>query len=123
MCLRRTAAGTARTSFARLCGQPLGPADYLRLSHAFQTLILENVPKMGKDMRNEAKRFVTLIDALYETRTKLIISAEVEPAELYVDGSGAFEFERTASRLIEMRSHAYLGERRIMAKSEPDQQG
>lgn len=123
MCLRRTAAGTARTSFTRLCGQPLGPADYLRLSHAFQTLILEDVPKMGKDMRNEAKRFVTLIDALYETRTKLIMSAEVEPAELYVDGSGAFEFERTASRLIEMRSHAYLGERRIMAKSEPDPQG
>ena len=112
--LRRTAAGTARTSFTRLCADTLGAADYLRLSHAFQTLILENVPQMGPENRNEAKRFVTLIDALYETRTKLVMSAEVEPSELYVDGTGAFEFERTASRLIEMRSEAYLGERRIM---------
>ncbi len=112
--LRRTAAGTARTSFTRLCADTLGAADYLRLSHAFQTLILENVPQMGPENRNEAKRFVTLIDALYETRTKLVMSAAVEPSELYVDGTGAFEFERTASRLIEMRSEAYLGERRIM---------
>lgn len=119
MCINRAAAGTARASFQRLCGEPLGPADYLRLAQAFQTLILENVPKMGKDMRNEAKRFVTLIDALYETRTKLIMSAEVEPADLYRDGTGAFEFERTASRLIEMRSTDYLGERRIMTNAEP----
>ncbi|MEP1230326.1 MAG: cell division protein ZapE [Litorimonas sp.] len=112
--LERTAAGTARTSFDRLCGEPLGAADYLRLSQAFQTLVLENVPQMGPENRNEAKRFVTLIDALYETRTKLIMSAAVEPHELYVDGTGAFEFERTASRLIEMRSHDYLSERRIM---------
>ncbi len=112
--LRRTAAGTARASFTRLCADTLGAADYLRLSHAFQTLILENVPQMGPENRNEAKRFVTLIDALYETRTKLVMSAAVEPSELYKDGTGAFEFERTASRLIEMRSEAYLGERRIM---------
>ncbi|MEP6344025.1 MAG: cell division protein ZapE [Maricaulaceae bacterium] len=117
MCLEQTAAGTARVEFQRLCGEPLGPADYLRLSQAFQTIILENVPKMDKSMRNEAKRFVTLIDALYETRTKLIMSAEVEPTELYVDGTGAFEFERTASRLIEMRSHDYLAERRIWGTS------
>jgi len=77
--LRRTAAGTARASFDRLCKQPLGAADYLRLSQAFQTLILENVPQMGPESRNEAKRFVTLIDALYETRTKLVMSAAVEP--------------------------------------------
>ena len=64
--------------------------------------------------RNEAKRFVTLIDALYETRTKLIMSAEVQPHDLYKDGDGSFEFERTASRLIEMRSTEYLGERRIL---------
>ena len=114
--LRRTAAGTARTSFQRLCGEALGAADYLRLSHAFQTLILENVPQMGREMRNEAKRFVTLIDALYETRTKLIVSAEVEPEALYIDGDGSFEFERTASRLIEMRSEDYLGARRIMGE-------
>ncbi len=113
MCIRRAAAGTARASFQRLCGEALGAADYLRLAQAFQTIILENVPQMGPDMRNEAKRFVTLIDALYETRTKLIMSAAVEPQDLYVDGTGAFEFERTASRLIEMRSRDYLAERRI----------
>ena len=112
--LRRTAAGTARTSFARLCDNNLGPADYLRLAHAFQTLILENVPQLGPHNRNEAKRFVTLIDALYETRTKLVMSAEVEPSDLYIEGDGVFEFERTASRLIEMRSHDYLAERRVM---------
>ena len=118
MTLEHTAAGTARASFQRLCGEPLGPADYLRLSHAFQTIILENVPQMNRDMSNEAKRFVTLIDALYETRTKLIMSAAVEPADLYVDGKGAFEFERTASRLIEMRSLDYLAERRILGQSD-----
>ncbi len=115
--LRRTAAGVARASFDRLCNNNLGPADYLRLSHAFQTLILENVPQLGPHNRNEAKRFVTLIDALYETRTKLVMSAAVEPAELYVKGDGVFEFERTASRLIEMRSHDYLAERRIMGET------
>ena len=112
--LKQTAAGVARTSFKRLCDNALGSADYLRLSHAFQTLILENVPKLGPHNRNEAKRFVTLIDALYETRTKLVMSAEVEPSELYIEGDGVFEFERTASRLIEMRSAEYLGERRMM---------
>jgi cell division protein ZapE len=117
--LRRTAAGTARASFDRLCNNNLGAADYLRLSHAFQTLILENVPKMGPESRNQAKRFVTLIDALYETRTKLIMSAETDPEDLYPKGDGAFEFERTISRLIEMRSHDYLAERRVMGTSEP----
>ena len=112
--LKQTAAGVARTNFARLCDNNLGAADYLRLSHAFQTVILENVPQLGPHNRNEAKRFVTLIDALYETRTKLVMSAEVEPSELYLKGDGVFEFERTASRLIEMRSAEYLGERRIM---------
>lgn len=112
--LQRTAAGTARASFDRLCNSALGAADYLRLAHAFQTLILENVPQMGPENRNEAKRFVTLIDALYETRTKLVMSAAVEPEQLYKDGTGAFEFERTVSRLMEMRSHDYLAERRKM---------
>lgn len=110
--LRRTAAGVARASFKRLCETPLGAADYLRLSKAFQTLILENVPQMARESRNEAKRFVTLIDALYETRTKLIMSAETEPDKLYVDGDGSFEFERTASRLYEMQGEEYLGLRR-----------
>ena len=112
--LKQTAAGTARASFNRLCANALGAADYLRLSHAFQTLILENVPQLGPHNRNEAKRFVTLIDALYETRTKLVMSAEVEPDALYLKGDGVFEFERTASRLMEMRSTEYLGERRKM---------
>ena len=110
--LENTAAGTARTTFQRLCGAPLGPADYLKLAHSFQTLILENVPVMDRDMKNEAKRFVTLIDALYETRTKLVMSAAAQPAELYKQGDGAFEFERTVSRLMEMRSENYLGARR-----------
>jgi len=118
--LKQTAAGTARTNFARLCATALGPADYLRLAHAFQTLILENVPQLGPHNRNEAKRFVTLIDALYETRTKLIMSAEVEPHELYLKGDGVFEFERTASRLIEMRSHGYLAERRKLENRSKD---
>lgn len=112
--LARTAAGTVWAAFDRLCGQPLGAADYLHLAQNFQTVILENVPQMGPDMRNEAKRFVTLIDALYETRTKLVMSAEAEPHELYIDGTGAFEFERTASRLIEMRSRDYLGAERLV---------
>ena len=115
--LKRTAAGTARAQFSRLCDNTLGAADYLRLAHAFQTLILENVPQMGPESRNQAKRFVTLIDALYETRTKLIMSAEVEPKDLYQDGDGSFEFERTVSRLIEMRSHDYLAKRRKMGEA------
>ena len=110
--LRRTAAGVARTTFRRLCEEPLGAADYLGLAQSFQTLILEGVPRLGRADRNAAKRFVTLVDALYETRTKLVMSAEVAPAELYTDGDGAFEFERTVSRLMEMRSNDYLAERR-----------
>ena len=116
--LENTAAGTARTTFDRLCGRPLGAADYLKLASSFQTLILERVPIMGRDMRNEAKRFVTLVDALYETRTKLIMSAAAEPDELYQKGDGAFEFARTASRLIEMRSQEYLGSRREFGGSQ-----
>lgn len=112
--LPHTAAGTARTNFACLCDNNLGAADYLRLAHAFQTLILENVPQMGPESRNQAKRFVTLIDALYETRTKLVMSAQTEPLDLYPSGDGSFEFARTASRLIEMRSQGYLSERRVM---------
>ena len=80
-------------------------------------MILEDVPQLGPHNRNEAKRFVTLIDALYETKTKLVMSAEVEPSELYLKGDGVFEFERTASRLIEMRSAEYLGERQIVGET------
>jgi len=105
----KSAMGTARASFEELCGSALGPADYLALAHHFSALVLENVPQLGPENRNEAKRFVTLIDALYETKTKLVLSAAVEPSKLYQGGDGVFEFERTASRLIEMQSAEYLG--------------
>lgn len=102
--LPRYWAGMARAEFWDLCGQPLGPADYLALAGAVKLLVLENVPRLDSSKFNEAKRFVTLIDALYEARTRVIISAEEEPERLYLEGSGSFEFERTASRLREMQS-------------------
>lgn len=104
-----SAAGTARASFDALCGRPLWAADYLAIARNFTTLILENVPQMGPESRNEAARFVTLIDALYEAKTKLVLSAAAQPEDLYIHGDGAFEFERTVSRLIEMQSTDYLG--------------
>jgi cell division protein ZapE len=96
--------GVARASFARLCGKPLGPADYLAIAEAIEVLILDDVPTLSRARNNEAKRFVTLVDALYEARVRLICSAAAEPDALYAAGEGAFEFERTASRLHEMRS-------------------
>lgn len=104
-----TARGVLWTNFTELCETNRGPADYLEIAQTFHTIILEHVPEMGPDSRNSAKRFVTLIDALYENRTKLIISAAVEPVKLYDAGDGAFEFERTVSRLMEMRTEEYLG--------------
>ena len=104
----REAAGLARMSFAELCARPLGSADYLRLASAFHTLMIDNIPRLGPEKRNEAARFVALIDALYEAKAKLIASAAAGPDGLYPDGDGAFEFQRTASRLHEMRSEAYL---------------
>ena len=102
--------GVARASFNDLCAKPLGASDYLALADQFHTLILDDIPIMDLDKRNEAKRFIVLIDELYDTQTKLIASAAAEPHELYRATSGreAFEFDRTASRLIEMRSHDYL---------------
>lgn len=110
--VEREAAGVARFTFSELCARPLGPADYLTLADRFHTVLLEYVPQLSPDKRNEAKRFVTLIDALYEARTKLVMSADAEPGDLYPDGDGAFEFERTASRLMEMRTHDYLAAQR-----------
>ncbi|MBX3493665.1 MAG: AFG1 family ATPase [Parvibaculum sp.] len=100
--------GVARFSFADLCAKPLGAADYLKIAQSFHTVIIRDVPAMGPERRNEAKRFVTLIDALYEAKTKVILSAAAAPQSLYEKGDGAFEFERTASRLIEMQSLDYL---------------
>lgn len=103
------AAGVARLSFDELCNRPLGPADYLTLARHFNTVLINRVPVLVPNNRDAARRFVTLIDALYEARAKVLMSAEAEPDKLYKSGDGAFEFERTASRLYEMRSADYLG--------------
>jgi cell division protein ZapE len=102
--------GVARFSFEDLCSKPLGAADYLTLAEEFHTVILENIPRLTFERRNEAKRFILLIDALYDSHVKLLASAEVEAPELYRADTGreAFEFDRTVSRLIEMRSEEYL---------------
>lgn len=96
--------GVARAPFFDLCGVALGPADYLALAEAVRVLILEDIPLLSRSNFNEAKRFVTLIDALYEARVTLICSAADLPERLYLEGEGVFEFERTASRLREMQS-------------------
>ncbi|HUZ91695.1 MAG TPA: cell division protein ZapE [Methylocella sp.] len=103
-------ANVARFTFADLCVMPLGPADFLALARRFHTVILDAIPVIHAARRDEAKRFITLIDALYDRHVKLIASAEAEPAGLYVGTEGfvAFEFKRTASRLVEMRSMDYL---------------
>lgn len=100
--------GVAVFSFRRLCGRPRGAADYLTIARHYHTVILVGIPRMGPENRNEAARFVTLIDALYEHKVKLLAAADAEPQALYPTGDGTFEFERTASRLIEMRSRDYL---------------
>ncbi len=105
----RCARGLARFTFAELCENPLGASDYLAIVRRYGALFIDRIPRMGPENRNEAKRFVTLIDAIYESRTKLVCSAAAAPTELYPAGDGAFEFERTASRLIEMQSARYLG--------------
>ncbi|SEQ15699.1 cell division protein ZapE [Thalassovita taeanensis] len=99
--------GVARASFYDLCGRMLGAADYLALADAIKVLVLENIPCLGRNNFNEAKRFVTLIDALYEAKVRLICSAAADPESLYLEGEGVFEFERTASRLREMQSEEW----------------
>jgi len=104
----RAAGGVARMSFDALCIEARGAADYLALAAHFHTLVLDNVPLLEPQKKNEAVRFVTLIDALYEAKVKLIASADGEPQKLYPSGDEAFEFERTVSRLMEMQSRDYL---------------
>jgi len=106
----RAAMGVARFFFHDLCEQPLAAADYLRVAHEFHTLIIDRIPVMGFEERNAAKRFIILIDTLYDHSVKLVASAAAEPDALYKasDGFEAAEFNRTASRLIEMRSQTYL---------------
>ena len=96
--------GVARCSFYDLCARPLGPADYLALADKIKVLMLDDIPQLSRSNFNEAKRFVTLIDTLYEAKTRLICSAAAAPEMLYVEGTGMFEFERTASRLREMQA-------------------
>lgn len=96
--------GIGRAGFFDLCGHPLGPADYLAIAAAVKVLVLTDIPSLGRSNFNEARRFVTLIDALYEAKVKLICSAAAVPEMLYREGEGSFEFERTASRLREMQS-------------------
>ncbi len=99
----------AFASFRELCEEPRGPADYLAIAGKFDVVFLSRIPQLTPEKRNEAKRFVTLIDALYEHRVKLICSAERPPEDLYREGTGAFEFERTISRLHEMQTEDYMG--------------
>lgn len=102
------ARGVARFSFEELCARPLGAADYLAIAWRYHTIILKDVPKLSPDRRNEARRFATLIDVLYDNRRRLICSADAPPERLYHEGDGHLEFARTVSRLIEMQSAAYL---------------
>jgi len=102
--------GVARFTFADLCVAPLGSLDYQRIAHNYHTLMIEEILVLGPDLRNEARRLITLIDVLYDNGVGLIASAAAEPHALYVDGT-AESFARTAPRLMEMRSEAYLAER------------
>ncbi|ODT84531.1 cell division protein ZapE [Phenylobacterium sp. SCN 70-31] len=105
------AGGLLRASFASLCSVALGPNDYIAVAQRFHTVFLEGLPKLTANRREEARRLVILVDALYEAKTRLIVLAEAEPVKLYPEGDGAFEFERTASRLQEMRSADWLEDR------------
>ncbi|PPR12320.1 MAG: Cell division protein ZapE [Alphaproteobacteria bacterium MarineAlpha11_Bin1] len=104
----QAAKGVGRFQFSDLCGKPLGAPDYLAIANTYHTVILENIPTLPPAKRNEAKRMVTLIDALYEARVNMVVSAAVEPDELCTEGDTAVAFERTASRLIEMQSEEYI---------------
>jgi len=100
--------GVAVFSFKKICGVALGAADYLAIAWQYHTVIMVGIPRLGPENRNEAKRFVTLIDVLYENGVKFLCCAEVPPQTLYPEGHGHFEFQRTISRLIEMQSLEYL---------------
>lgn len=115
----QTAGRVARLSFAALCGQALSAVDYMALAKKFDAVIVENVPALAPEQRNEARRFITLVDVLYEARALLIVSAAAEPFDLYrgAFGAEAREFERAASRLIEMRGKDYIEARARLTAS------
>jgi len=112
------AAGVARFHFDDLCDKPLGAADYIAVAEQFHTVMVSSIPRLTPDRRDVAKRFTALIDALYEAKVNLVASAEAEPDDLYPDGDNSFEFQRTASRLHEMRSADYLGEAHISPEAQ-----
>ena len=107
----RAARNVAWFGFADLCANPFAAGEYIAITERFAAIILEGIPRLAPDQRNEARRFSILIDTLYEARTLLIVSAEVPPAEIYSAGDGTFEFQRTVSRLIEMQSAEYVARR------------
>ena len=108
----RAARNVAWFGFADLCAQPLGAADYLAIAERFAAVIVEGIPRLPRERRDEARRFNILIDTLYEARTLVIASAEASPDEIYITGDGTFEFQRTVSRLTEMQSEDYIANRR-----------
>jgi len=106
----RAAGGMLRAHFASLCVQALGPADYIAIASRFHTVFIEAIPRLTPDKRDAARRLAMLIDTLYEARARIVVLAQAEPAGIYPAGDQAFEFQRTASRLEEMRSQAWLAE-------------
>jgi len=108
--IAETLRGVARCDFDALCGRPLGPADYLAIAERYHTLLLDGIPRLGPENFDRARRFITLIDALYERRCKLVAAAAAPPDSLYERGENAAMFERTASRLVEMQSREYLAQ-------------
>ncbi len=106
--VRESYGGIAKFTFAELCEKPLGAADYLAIAQIFHTVLLSGIPELSPEKRNEARRFVTFIDTIYDHNVKLICTAAASPDKLYAKGDGKFEFERTISRLNEMQSEQYL---------------
>jgi cell division protein ZapE len=96
-----------------LCDKPLGTHDYLQIATLYDAVVIENIPRLGPENRNQARRFVTLIDALYDHKTLMVASAAAPPEDLYVEGDGKFEFQRTVSRLMEMQSEDYIGSQHL----------
>jgi cell division protein ZapE len=109
----RVGRNVAWFSFEELCARPLAAADYLAIAERFAAIIVEGIPRLSPQQRNEAQRFHILIDALYEARAVLVASADVPPDQIYVAGDGSWEFERTVSRLMEMQSEEYIANRRV----------